>query len=421
MNSLKFKNPSITISEWFPMGRNNLLTLNRHLGSHKSYTSPTEFGMEGELKDLEDGAFKMLENGCFLKPIDFTFTGKLKAELRNSFKEEKAKGVLLDKDGSSLVGICFDTDLPIDKAKSVIRNLETEFTKQFLPLLTENQLSLLKCTYGVENNTELQESLSSYALVITESIGIPIEDSKQFIEDKRYKNILAPVTDWVIHHFTLENCHVFIGMKAMVCIGSNLSPRMIELLKGILFQKTIFNITLRMFSNLWVTTKRLTTVNLEIPNAGFNKLKKFNEELSLINTNFSREIIFNDILTEAIANKNNEWVKLIKNNNLAYLDIGEGLKEELDKAEERELLIKQMHIDIASLKDQLQNRMNMIMTKNGQQLNLTLLLLTLISVLGVAEIIGFSRQKTIIVTVALIPFLIFTVRSFIYYKKNFSH
>ena len=118
---------------------------------------------------------------------------------------------------------------------------------------------------------------------------------------------------------------------------------------------------------------------------------------------------------------NNKDKKLIKNNNLAYLDIGEGLKEELDKAEERELLIKQMHIDIASLKDQLQNRMNMIMTKNGQQLNLTLLLLTLISVLGVAEIIGFSRQKTIIVTVALIPFLIFTVRSFIYYKKSFSH
>ncbi len=61
-----------------------------------------------------------------------------------------------------------------------------------------------------------------------------------------------------------------------------------------------------------------------------------------------------------------------------------------------------------------------MMTKNRQRLNLTLLVLTLISVLGIAEVLGFSLIKTIIAIMALIPFVIFMAGTFFSYRKNFN-
>ncbi len=417
--SNNFKKPVILISEWLPMGRNNLLSINRHLGSHKQYNSPTEFAMKGSLNKMNEGAFNLQSSGFFLKPISYSFSGYLKAKIRNNFSDINEKGLELDKDGSCLLGHKLDADILIEDAKEFIRNSENDFTSQFINLLSESQQNLLKAAYCITDDTEISSSMSSYSLILLEGFEKPIKDSGSFLKDN--KNIFDSVTDWITNHFTIDGIHFFIGIKAMVCIGENLSDPMKEFLKGILFQKTIFSLSLQLFSNLWTINKRIININSSIKKATYNQLKEYLNELSELNNNFSQQNIINDMLIDALKNKKTAWdVLLSKNKNFQELDIGEGFDEELEKAINRNLLIKQLQIDIANSDIHLQNKISMIMTKNGQQLNLTLLLLTLISVIGIAEIIGFSIKKTILVLVALTPFVIFTVRSFIRYRKNFS-
>ena len=102
MAKLSFHNPSIVICEWLPMGRNNMLSLNRHLGSHKQYKSATEFGMEGQVEDISKGVFTMKNSGCFLESEDYTFSGSLKASLRNNFSDKDAKGIEIDNDSDQI-------------------------------------------------------------------------------------------------------------------------------------------------------------------------------------------------------------------------------------------------------------------------------------------------------------------------------
>ncbi|MEE4258687.1 MAG: hypothetical protein V2I62_02935 [Bacteroidales bacterium] len=426
MGKLSFFNPSIVICEWLPMGRNNMSALNRHLGSHKQYKAPTEFGMEGVVEDISKGQFKMKNSGCFLEPVDFTFSGSLKATLKNNFKDQQAKGVELDKDGCCYIGLKLKNKVPIDKTKELIGKTEIEFTRQFVPLLADNQVDLLECAYGVDDIIASPFALSSYSMVVTDALigadnkEVAINDTEEFIKSEEFSNVLMPVTDWIISHFTIKGCHIFIGMKAMVCIGPYPEP-VKELLKGILFQKTILNVSMRMFSNLWAKNKRLTSISESIPKATYKLLKDFNVELGKINNHFSRQNVVSDMMIDAIKKKRTNWDKLIAENKLFQrLDTGEGLKEEQEKSEDRILIIKQMYIDIEGLRDQLQQRMSLIMTKNGQQLNLTLLVLTLISVLGIADIFGFTFRKTILVIFVVAPFIYFAIRSFIRYRKHFN-
>lgn len=426
MGKLSFFNPSIVICEWLPMGRNNMSALNRHLGSHKKYKAPTEFGMEGMVEDISKGEFKMKKSGCFLEPIDFTFSGSLKARLKNNFGDEHAKGIEIDKDGCCYVGLKFRNEVPIDKTKELIGKTEIEFTRQFVPLLADNQVDLLECAYGVDDIIASPFALSSYSMVVTDALMGPankevtINTTNEFLCSEEFTNALMPVTDWIISHFSMDGSHIFIGMKAVVCVGPY-SDSIKELLKGILFQKTILNVSMRMFSNLWAKNKRLKSISESIPKATYKELKDINIELGQINNHFSRQNIVSDMMMDAIQKKREVWDKLIAENKpFKGLDTGEGLKEELEKSEDRNLIIKQMYIDIEGLRDQLQQRMNLIMTKNGQQLNLTLLVLTLISVLGIADIFGFTIQKTILVIFVVAPFVYFAVRSFIQYRKHFK-
>lgn len=420
MADVKFINPSISICEWLPFGRNNMVSLNRHLGSHKQYKSPTEFGMEGEVEDISKGSFKMKSSGIFLEPREYTFSGSLKAYMKNGLDDENAKGLEIDKDGCCFIGLKLENELSMEKTKELIGKTEIEFARRFIPLLADNQRSLIETAYGVEDIMSAPHTLSSYSLVVADSLGVPINSTEDFLSQKEYKNVLMPVTDWVTHHFSIKGCHIFIGMKALVCIGKY-SDEIRELLKGILFQRTILNVSMRMYSSLWATSKRLAQINKLIPDAAYKDLRGFNIELSQISRDFSRRHILSDMMMNALRNGKDSWDELLENNQpLQRLDTGEGFVEELEKAEDRELVIKQMYIDINSLRDLLQQRMSLIMTKNGQQLNLTLLLLTLISVLGIAVVFDFTIGKIILVAVVVLPFAFFAIKAFLHYKRHFE-
>ncbi|MCD4724765.1 MAG: hypothetical protein K8R63_07965 [Bacteroidales bacterium] len=419
MTEVRFINPSITICEWLPFGPNNMMSLNRHLGSHKKYKSPTEFGMEGEA-DINNGMFKMEGSGCFLDPVEYSFSDFLKAELRNTFKDKNAKGLEIDKDGSCFIGLKINNELSLERTKELIGKTEIEFTRQFIPLLADNQISLIETAYGVDDIMKSPYALSSYSLVVAEGLGVPINNTKDFLAQEEYENVLMPVTDWITNHFSIDGCHIFIGMKAMVCIGEY-SGKIKDLLKGILFQRTILNVSMRMHSKLWAISKRLSQISKEIPAAAYKELKEFNIELGEISNDFSRQHILSDMMMNSLGNGKERWDRLIEGHEaFQLLETGEGFKEEIEKAEDRELVIKQMYIDMESLRDLLQQRTNLIMTKSGQELNLTLLVLTLISVLGIADVFGFTLQKTILVVVVVVPFMYFAIKSFLHYQKHFK-
>jgi hypothetical protein len=64
--------------------------------------------------------------------------------------------------------------------------------------------------------------------------------------------------------------------------------------------------------------------------------------------------------------------------------------------------------------------MDSIMTKNSEFLNIVLLVLTLISVLGVVKLLALNIREWGLVVGVMVPFLYFSIRSFIYYIRNFK-
>lgn len=418
MDHCSFINPKLVVCEWIPMGVNNLISLNRHLGSHKKYTAPTAFGMRGEVKNLEEGTFKMESSGCFLQPVEFTISGELKATLKSHYSDSEAKGLEIDKDGACFIGLEFNNRIDIPKVKDIIGIVEAQFASQFLPILTETQLSLLKCSYGTCDNVKLCESISSYSMVIAEGVGMEIESTQDFLDRDSTKNLLSPVTDWIIDHFSSGGCHVFIGMKALVCVGVP-DARLANLLKNILFQYTLFNISLKLYSTIWTSMKTLSVMGQTIPVSNYKVLKEDNYRLAELQNEFSKQKIVCEQIKNTVESKLNSFINDTDMSCVFYSNVKKGYEEEVEKALDRSVLIDQMTIDIQALRDQLQQRMSLIITKNGERLNLILLVLTLFSVIGIGEVMGFSTDKLLLVIVVLSPFILIVIRNFIQYRKDY--
>ena len=411
MQSIHFHNPSIIICEWFPMGRSNMISLNKLIEAHKRFNSPTEYGM-GLLEDeyLNKGCYTTTKTDFFIIPVNYGYSEFLKAEFSNNLYEGHVKGIEIDKDGACYIGMSLNEGLGAD-ILSLIDDIKIEFANQFVPLLADNQVDLLNCAYGVEDILESPSIspsiLPSYSLVISKDIGLPIISTKEFLENSEYRNILIPVTDWIISHFSIDNCHIFIGMKAIVCIGVP-SDSTKKLLKEILFQRTMMDISLKMFSTLWVSNKSLGDMSSSMLTANYKELKRLNKDLGKINSDLSRQNIFSEMMTHSVKSKMFVWESLISNNpSFMDLDYGEDIKVELEKAEDRNLIIKQMYIDIEGLRGQFQQQMNLIMTKNGERLNLIIFFLTIMSVIGFADILGFSIEQIILTASVATPFILF--------------
>lgn len=427
MQRIHFHNPSIVICEWFPMGRSNMISFNKLTNAHKSFIEPTVYGLGIlEDKDLNKGCYRTNRSGFFIKPVDYSSSEFFKAEFLSNSDEGQGKGVEIDKDGACYIGVNFKNDVPIDKTKEITDKTEIEFNHQLISLLADNQVDLLECAYGVKDIVASPFALSSYSMVVTDALidqehkEVTINNTIELLQSYKFSNVLMPFTDWIMSHFSIDNCHIFIGMKAMVCIGvpSN-STR--KLLKEILFQRTIMDISLKMFSNLWITSKSIGDMSSSMLSANYKELKKLNEDLGKINIDLSRHNIFSEMMTNAVKSKmSNSESYIIHNPKFKDIDYGEGLKVELEKAEDRNLIIKQIFIDVSGLRGQLQQQMNLIMTKNGERLNLIIFILTIFSVIGISDILGFTTGEIILTTGVAAPFILYLIYWWTRFNRNYK-
>ena len=90
-------------------------------------------------------------------------------------------------------------------------------------------------------------------------------------------------------------------------------------------------------------------------------------------------------------------------------------EHEIEKSENREITLQQLSDEISVLTSELENKLELIMTKDNMHLNLILLILTIISILGVAEVLDFSREQWEVVAAFVVPFGLFVI----YYVYNF--
>jgi hypothetical protein len=412
-------NPKLILSHWVPMGINNLIALNRHVGAHKKYTSPTAFGMKGSVKDLHKGAVQMDGNGALLRPIDFHFSDYLKAELATRNNPESVKGLEIHKDGACFMGIDFEESISVTQLKEAFGTLEAEFISEFVPILNENQQSLLKTCYHVKNIELLKGSMTAYGLILAESLETPISTTDEFLQNEETKNLLTPLTDWITESFTYENCHVFIGMRAMVCVGKP-NKALLAYLKQSTFLKSLFNMSLRLHSVLWEYNKKIESMSRRIPLSTYKELKKFSFQFSELQNNFSRlQIVFSQLMNAIETNQEDA---------LNNSDLGDSLsnqiqntyKAELEKSADRQTLLKQMNLDLQSLRDQVQQKSSLIMTKSSQRLNVILLVLTVISVPSIGQILGFEKEMIILGSIVGIPFVFIAIKNYIQYRKDFE-
>ncbi len=418
---LDLQNPNIVVAQWVPMGKNNLVSISRHIGAHKKYKAPTEFGMRGTVEDVASGSFSMLESGVFLNTVSSGFGDRIDLHLRTELNASKAVGISISKDGLVEMGITVpDTRLNPDEIKIILGKLTYRFVDHFYPILTDVQRDLLCTLYGVEDIMTSHFSIGSYALIQTDSLGehIAFANSQEFLQ--KYPRKIEAITDWIVEDMTIENCHIFIGMRATVCVGAP-SPALKQALQSLLFLKTMFNSSFRLFSLVWEFNKIVKNINRKIPNAGYKTLKEFNTDISKLSDKLSRLGVLDEMMGSAIDEQKEKWESMeLRKNNVVLEDFDAQFDDEVEKADDRDLIMDQLQNDLESLGSTSEQRMDLIMTKNSEFLNLVLLVLTLISVIGIADVFGFGLQEWGLVILFMIPFFAASVVYFKNYLKNFA-
>lgn len=410
------ESPKILVTQYIPMGKNNMVSINRHIGAHKAYKAPTEFGMKGAVKDIKNGIFQMEKSGVFLKTAEYSFSNYINAELKTSLDTENEMGMRLDKDGLCTLGIkANNRKFTADEIKIILGKITYKSVDYIYSILTDEQQRLLSTLYGVEDILSSHFSITTYGLVITDSLGegIEINNTKEF--RLNYPRKIDAITDWIINDNSVEGCHIFIGMRVAICIGKP-SKNLRFLLQNILFLKSIFNASLRLFSLIWALGKNIKNINEAIPQSSYKKLKSFNMEIAVINNAISRLRILDKMMDVAIAQKKLKWDNSESKKHFPNtFRIDDDFNDEIDKSNDRDLILEQIGVDLKSLRDSIVQRMDLIMTKNSEFLNVVLLVLTLISVIGIADILGFNIFELGVVLVVMIPFIIASI----IYIKNF--
>jgi len=418
--AIYIENPKILVTQYIPMGKNNMVSINRHIGAHKGYKAPTEFGMKGTVKDIKKGTFQMKKSGVFLKTITYSFSDYINTELKTSIYSESKMGMRLDKDGLCSLGIKINgRNLGVDEIKITLGKLTYRTVDYIHSILTDEQQSLLSTLYGVEDIFTSHFAITTYSLIITDSLGEGIEfkNTKEFLSN--YPGKIDVITDWIIDNNTVEGCHIFIGMRAAICVGKP-SMNLRFTIQNILFLKSIFNASLRLFSLMWALGKAIKKINDAIPKSNYKKLKSFNMKIAIINNALSRLKILDKMINVAIEQKKFKWDKSNAKKEFSNIfRIDDEFNDEIDKSNDRDLILEQLGVDLKSLRDLVEQRIDLIMTKNSEFLNVVILILALISVIGIADVLGFNIFELGTVLIFMIPFIIASLIYIKNYIRNF--
>ena len=419
MDSFLLRNIEAYSATWLPFGRSNMEALNRFVGSHKKYTSATEFGIKGSIKDMGDGAISMKEHGVFLTPIDYDFTGFLKASIREGSAITDEFGVYLSKFGLAMLGIDIEDGevLTTDEVKIVCGKLNYKFSTCVMPLLTDAQEGLVNSLYEVSKSADIGYKLHSYSLVkCTIDETSEVENSDQFLD--KYRAEVASITDWVIEHTTIDGCHIFVGMAACLCIGAT-NPAIDSYLQNLMYVHSCHRTAQRLHSLLWSIRRQIQSYRSSISSGSYKILKKTNDQICVTNDLLSKISVFDQMLRAETRALFDEVREKLQSENFGE-HLSQDFENEIEKSENRDVTIQQLMEEVNVLSSELENRLELIMTKDNMQLNLILLVLTVISILGVAEIIGFSKEQWGVVGVFLGPFGIFILFYLRKFLKNYQ-
>lgn len=424
MDELKLKNPALIVSQFVPMGRNHMISFNRHIGAHKKYKAPTEFGLRGAVKEISIGNFQMDKEGVLLSVEDYDFSRFAKVLLRSFENQDQIFSMKLDEDGLSYLGAKLPTSsLTFDEAKIILGKIAYKVTDYLYPVLADIQQDLLAALYGCEDTSNLLESpyvTPSYALVICESIehSEEVSSSKEFLE--KHPRKIDAITDWIITDETIDKAHIFIGMRAAVCIGEP-SDQLKTALEIMLFLKSMFNCSLRLFSMIWTLSKKTKQMKEDIAKAGYNDLKQIEQQMTKTSSQLTLIKVLDKTFQDAIQNKQTIWdtSKAKKNFPENIFNIDTDFQDELIKAEDRDLTIEILSADVETLQGLVNQRIDLILTRNSENLNLLVLLFTLVSLVGIGEAMVFQQRQWIAVIIALVPFTFALVIYLFNYFRNF--
>jgi predicted nuclease with TOPRIM domain len=171
----------------------------------------------------------------------------------------------------------------------------------------------------------------------------------------------------------------------------------------------------RLHSLLWSLRKRIQNIRNNIKNSNYKTLKENNELICELNDNLSKIKVFDELLRNETDEMTSLWDKIHFEDSRFKERISENFRDEVEKSENREATIQQLTEELNVLTSEVENRLELIMTRDNMRLNIILLILTVISVLGVAEVVGFTEEQWKVVVVVLLPFVFLTV----FYMRNF--
>jgi hypothetical protein len=345
-------------------------------------------------------------------PEKYQFTTFLQARLKESYYDDNELGFGIHKNGLATLGVSHSGILSIDEAKLITGKLTYKFADCVFPVLNEVQRSLLSSVYDEKEIMSAPHKIYSYSLIK----GICPEWDYNSTDEilQKHPHVIDALTDWIIDHTTMGNCQIFMGMAAVLCLGDP-DEETDNILKFILYLQTCMKTSQRLHSLLWSLRKRIQNIRNNIKNSNYKTLKENNELICELNDNLSKIKVFDELLRNETDEMTSLWDKIHFEDSRFKERISENFRDEVEKSENREATIQQLTEELNVLTSEVENRLELIMTRDNMRLNIILLILTVISVLGVAEVVGFTEEQWKVVVVVLLPFVFLTV----FYMRNF--
>lgn len=401
-----YKNPRIYAATLLPVGKNNIELLNRFVGSHKRYTSPTEFGSLGEVSYKKEGTFSLLNHGILLTPESYSFCSYLQANVSEYHDKEKVYGLSLYKSGLTVLGLHLDNDFSVDKLKQLISQLSYKITDCVFPVLNEGQRSILSATLQVDDLSKSWYKTQSYSLVTCEVTPFESLDPIEILN--MYSAELEVVTDWVISYHKIDDGVLFVGMASMLYVGKR-NTLIDEILKQMLYLKSCNKMSQYIFALLWSFRKQLQSLKESCKKGNYKILKRNNDKLCKLNDVLLKIEVFDDLLGKATEEIGLQWKKTDMIDDEFYNLISDSFLDEVEKSRERRNTINLLIKELSVLGSELENRLELLMTRDSMRLNIILLSLTIISLLGIGEVVGFTKKQWTVVVLVVFVFCIILV------------
>ncbi|WP_462319278.1 hypothetical protein, partial [Marinilabilia sp.] len=396
---------------WLPFGRSDMEALNRFVGAHKRYSAPTEFGSTGEITDLSGGTISMEKHGIFLIPVDYEFTGFLKAKVQAKLEDSNQYGLSVYKNGLTGLGINPDKSLATEEIKLLTGKLANGFSDYVFPILTDVQKSLVAGIYNEKGVSHLRNKFHTYSLTIGEQKELQGLSSDEILD--RFQSQIEIVTDWILFHTSINQCHIFVGMAGCLIIGQP-DKDMMTLIRQLIFTQVCQKTAQRMHSHLWALRRQLELIRQRLQKGSYIDLKNNHQKICEINDILSHTEVFDNKLRYETTDLHKIF-KDSKNPSDELVNfIGQNFSHEIEKAENRESTVLQLSSEVGVINDEMENKLELIMTKDNMQLNLVLLILTVISAFSIAEIMNFSFEQWGLVALFIVPFTLFVL---IYLRK----